>query len=132
MNQFHPNARTRGRIFRDFGVLVAISAATAIAPAWAGSTEASSAMTRAEAKIETVTRQAGQAGVDGDQSFNMARQRLANAQEAHKGGHHDRAERLADEASLLADLTGERATLKALQASRDSLLASSSRIAPAQ
>jgi hypothetical protein len=62
----------------------------------------------------------------------MARQRLANAREAQKDGYHDRAERLADEASLLADLTGERATLKALQASHDSLLASSSRIAPAQ
>ncbi|MET0545785.1 MAG: hypothetical protein ABWZ40_05710, partial [Caulobacterales bacterium] len=43
------------------------------APAFADQSDAEAALTRADAKIETVTRQAGQAGDNGDQSFNMAR-----------------------------------------------------------
>ena len=89
-------------------------------PALAGQTEAEASVNRADAKIEMVTRQAGQAD---DQSFNMARQRLVDARAAYKSEHYDKAEMLADEASLLASLTSEKAILAALQTSHDNLAA---------
>ena len=54
----------------------------------------------------------------------MARSRLESARTALKSGHRDTAEQLADEASLLAELTSEKAKLGALQASRDLVAAS--------
>ena len=90
-------------------------------PALAGEKEADAALNRANVKIETVTPRAGQASQSGDQSFSMARERLAKAKVAEAAGHHNSAEMWADEASLLADLTGERAVLAALETSRRNL-----------
>jgi outer membrane lipoprotein-sorting protein len=101
------------------------------APAFAGQSESEASIERAASKIETVTRQAGQAGDNGDQSFNMAGERLASARAALKSNNYDTAEMLADEASLLADLTGEKATLAALIVSHDNLVRSTSAPAPA-
>ena len=101
-------------------------------PAFAGETEAQAAIARADAKIEMVTRQAGQAGDTGDQSFNMARQRVGDARTALKAGHYDTAENLADEASLLATLTGEKAILGALQTSHDNLVTTAAAASSAQ
>lgn len=100
-------------------------------PALAGETEAKLAIGRADAKIEMVTRQAGQAGDNGDQSFNMARQRLTAAKAALTSNRYDNAERLAEQSALLASLTAERATLAALQASNKNLVASAT-AAPVQ
>ncbi|UDF05584.1 hypothetical protein [Asticcacaulis sp. AND118] len=82
------------------------------------------AIGRADARIEMVTRQAGVAGNMGDQSFNMARQRLTTARAELKSNHYDNAERLAVQAALLASLSSERATLAALRTSNNNLLAS--------
>jgi hypothetical protein len=111
--------------------LAVLGLATLALPALAGQTEADAAISRADAKIEMVTRQAGEAGSTGDQSFNMARQRLVDARAALKSDHYDSAEMLADEASLLAALTGEKAILAALQTSHDNLVTSAA-AAPAQ
>ena len=87
-------------------------------------TGAEAAIGRADARIEMATRQSGVAGDQGDQSYNMARSRLDAARAAMKAGHDDQAERLADEASVLAELTTEKAKLAALQTSRDLVAAS--------
>jgi hypothetical protein len=100
-------------------------------PALADETTARLAIGRADAKIEMVTRQAGQAGDSGDQSFNMARQRLTAARAAVEANHYDNAERLAEQSALLASLASERATLAALRISNNNLLASAM-AAPAQ
>lgn len=98
---------------------------SAFAPsAMADEATAELAISRADARIEMVTRQAGQAGDMGDQSFNMARQRLTAARTALKSRNYDNAERLAEQSALLASLTGERATLAALRTSNNNLLAS--------
>ncbi len=104
--------------------VMALSLGTLALPAFAGQTEAEAAISRADAKIEMVTRQAGQAGDTGDQSFNMARQRVIDARAALQSAHYDTAENLADEASLLAALTSEKAILAALQTSHDNLVSS--------
>lgn len=111
-------------------IVTALGLMTFAGPAFAGQTDAAAAVSRANAKIEMVTSQAGQAGDNGDQSFNMARQRLTDAHTALKAGRYDTAEMLADEASLLATLTGEKAVLAALQTSHDNLI--SSTVAPHQ
>ncbi len=72
-------------------------------------------------------RQSGLAGDQGDQSYDLARTRLQSARDALKAGRDDRAEMLAKEASLLADLTVEKAKLAALQTSHD-LVASAANI----
>ena len=90
----------------------------------AGQPAAEAAITRAGARIEMATRQSGVAGNDGDQSYNMARSRLEAARAALKAGHEDEAQSLAEEASLLAELTTEKAKLAALQTSRDQVAAS--------
>jgi hypothetical protein len=100
-------------------------------PAMADEATAKLAIGRADAKVEIVTRQAGQAGNMGDQSFNMARQRLTAARAALKSSNYDNAERLAEQSALLASLTSERATLAALRTSNNNLLASAM-AAPAQ
>ncbi len=100
-------------------------------PALADEATARLAIGRADAKIEMVTRQAGQAGDSGDQSFNMARQRLTAARAAVEANHYDNAERLAEQSALLASLASERATLAALRISNNNLLASAM-AAPAQ
>lgn len=112
-----------------------IAAATLVlamyaSPAFADQSSAEAALTRADAKIETVTRQAGQAGDTGDQSFNMARERLTNAKAALKSNDFDTAEMLAEEAGLLADLTAEKATLAALVANHDALARSTATTLP--
>lgn len=94
------------------------------APAMAGQAEALAAINRADAKIEMVVRQAGQAGDMGDQSFNMARQRIKDARLALKSSKYDTAEMLANESSLLAALTVEKAVLAALETSHATLLKS--------
>lgn len=99
--------------------------------AMADESTAELAIGRADARIEMVTRQAGQAGDMGDQSFNMARQRLTAARAALKSRNYDNAERLAEQSALLASLTAERATLAALRTSNNNLLASAM-AAPAQ
>lgn len=93
-------------------------------PAMADEATARLAIGRADAKIEVVTRQAGQAGNSGDQSFNMARQRLTAARTAIEASHYDKAERLAEQSALLASLASERATLAARRISNNNLLAS--------
>jgi hypothetical protein len=90
--------------------------------ALAGQDEAREQISRASAKIEMVTRQAGQAGDKGDQSFNLARQKLDDAKAAEAKGQHDAAMRLAEQASLLAALTAEKATLASLQTQHDNLV----------
>jgi hypothetical protein len=95
-------------------------------PAIAGETEATAEINRADAKIEMVTRQAGQAGDKGDQSFNMSRQKLIEARAAKASGNYDTAQMLAEQSSLLASLTAEKAILASLQASHDTLLKSTS------
>src|SRR5690348_6015581 len=50
------------RLTRGLLVPLAIAAAFAAGPAFAGEKEAEAALSRADVKIETVTRQAGQAG----------------------------------------------------------------------
>lgn len=113
-------------------VIASVLALSAVAaPAFAGESDSEAAIARAATKVEMVTRQAGQAGDKGDQSFNMARERLENARGAHKDNKFDTAEMLAAEAALLADLTSERATLAALTVSRDNLMRSSASAAPA-
>jgi hypothetical protein len=104
-------------------MLAAASVATLIfaSPALAGENEAKTALSRADAKIEMVTRQAGAAGNTGDQSFNMARQRAEAARTALKAGNYDTAQDLADEAALLADLASERAKLADLKTSHGRL-----------
>jgi hypothetical protein len=106
-----------------FGSLapVALALMFVAGPALAGEKEAEAALSRASVKIETVTPRAGQASQAGDQSFNMARERLNSAQTAEAAGRHDVAEMRANEASLLADLTGERAVLAALETSHRNL-----------
>ena len=101
------------------------------APAFAGKDDSEAAITRAATKVEMVTRQAGQAGDKGDQSFNMARERLEAARAANNDNKYDQAEMLAAEASLLADLTSERAALAALMVSRDNLMRASAGAAAA-
>ncbi len=118
------------RVPRRFGyvastaILTILGLALCGAPALAGETEAKAAISAAGAKIDMVTSHAGQAGQDGDQSFNMARQRLIDANVALKDGQYDTAERLADEGGLLATLTSEKAALAALQVSHENLIAS--------
>ncbi len=121
-----------GDLLRRGACAVVIALTLGAAPAFAGQSEATTALGRADAKIETVTRQAGQAGDMGDQTFNMARERLTNAHAAEKDGKFDRAEMLADEASLLADLTAEKATLAALTISHDNLVRTAAAGAVAQ
>jgi hypothetical protein len=116
---------TRGKLTRtcvSAAIIVLIMGAT---PAFAGQKEAVAALGRADAKIEMVTRNAGQAGDTGDQTFNMARERLVSARAAEKADHFDRAEMLAEEAALLADLTAEKAALAALTLSHDNLVRAS-------
>ena len=90
-------------------------------PVLADETTAQTALSRADAKIEMATRQAGLAGDTGDQSFTVAREKRDAAQAAMKAGQYDAAEMGADEAGLLAELTGERAKLAALQTSYDAV-----------
>lgn len=124
--------RFKGKQTRNCVAAAIIALTFGAAPAFAGQSEATTALGRADAKIEMVTRQAGQAGDMGDQTFNMARERLGNARAAEKSNNFDRAEMLADEASLLADLTAEKATLAALTISHDNLVRSSAVSAVAQ
>jgi hypothetical protein len=122
--------RLSGNLTRNLrlaAVLTALSVSSLALPAFAGPSEANAAIGRADAKIEMMTRQAGQAGDTGDQTFNMARQRVTDARAALKDNHYDRAEMLADEASLLATLTGEKATLAALQTSHDNLVSAAAK-----
>ena len=95
-------------------------------PAFAGQNEANTAISRADAKIEMAIRQAGLVGNQGDQSYDMARNRLVNARVELKNSNYDRAERLADEAALLAELTAEKAKLGALMTSNAALAKSNS------
>lgn len=109
---------------RAVAIAAIIAATFGAAPAFAGQQEADTALSRADAKIEMATRQAGQAGDTGDQTFNMARERLVNARAAQKSNDYDRAEMLANEAALLAALTVEKATLAALVVSNENLMRS--------
>jgi outer membrane PBP1 activator LpoA protein len=123
---------SRGNLTRNCVAAAIVALTLGAAPAFAGQSEATTAVGRADAKIEMVTRQAGQAGDAGDQTFNMARERLVNARAAEKSNNFDRAEMLANEAALLADLTAEKATLAALTISHDNLVRSSAVGAVAQ
>lgn len=96
--------------------------------AYAGQSEANEAIARAEAKIEMATRQAGLAGNQGDQSYNMSRDRVETAKSALSKGNYDSAEMLADEAALLAELTGEKAKLAALKTSNEAISKSNAQI----
>ncbi len=89
--------------------------------AFAGQSEANNAIARAEAKIEMATRQAGTAGSQGDQSYNMSRDRVETAKTALNKGNYESAEMLADEAALLAELTSEKAKLAALKTSNEAI-----------
>lgn len=121
MIKSHRNIFTGHRALSRLLALSALGAMIAGFPAAADQPEAQTALSRAEAKIEMATRQAGLAGNEGDQSFNMARQRLDMAREALKADKYDSATMFADEASVLAELTGEKAKLAALQTSHDAV-----------
>jgi hypothetical protein len=97
--------------------------------AWANQPEAQAAIGRADGQIDIATRQAGAAGYGGDQSYDVARTRLEAARAALKDGRYDTAQMLADEASVLAELTVEKAKLAALQTSHD-LVAKAANISP--
>jgi hypothetical protein len=114
---------------RNIGAAIILAAAFA-SPAFADEEDASSAITRAQTKIETVSRVAGQASDGGDQSFTMARETLQSAEAAKKANKYDEAEMLAEQAGLLADLTTERAKLAALKTSHDDLLRTTAAVAP--
>jgi hypothetical protein len=128
-----PKSTTRPKTFASArAIALSLAMTFAAAPAFAGESEAKDALQRAEVKIETVTRQAGRASDIGDQSFNMAQERVESAREAIKDAKYDRAEMLADEASVLADLTVERAVLAALKTSQANLMQSVSATTAAQ
>jgi hypothetical protein len=91
----------------------------------AGMREAESSLARADAKIEIVARNSSQPGMLDDQNFNKSQQRLEAAREAMKRRDYDRAEMLADQSSLLAELTAEKAKLAILMASRNDVLKAS-------
>jgi hypothetical protein len=112
-----------------FALGLVVSLAASAADADAPSAEA--AISSADGRIEMASRQSGGAGEAGDQSYALARARLQSARDALKAGREDRAEMLAKEASLLADLTVEKAKLAALQTSHD-LVASAASPSPAQ
>lgn len=103
------------------GALVLSALAGVFAPslAWAHQPEADAAIGRAEGRIDIATRQAGAGGYGGDQNYDVARTRLDEARKALKDGRYDAAQMLADEASVLAELTVEKAKLAALQISHD-------------
>lgn len=105
-----------------FGALLSSGLILFSGNAFAGQNEALTSIARAEAKIEMATRQAGLAGSKGDQSYNMSNERIVAARSALKDGRYESAEYLAEEASLLAELTSEKAKLSALQNSSDALI----------
>ena len=117
-----PVRRRATAVVCTLGLLLAPTLVPGLALAAQPAAEA--AIGRADARIEMATRQSGVAGDQGDQSYNMARSRLDAARAALKAGHDDQAERLADEASVLAELTTEKAKLAALETSRDLVAAS--------
>lgn len=90
-------------------------------PAWAGQREAEAALSRADAKMEVVSRQVGQAGMPNVQGFTMARERLNAARAALQKREYDSAEMMADEASLLSELGAEQAKLEALKISHENV-----------
>ena len=102
-------------------VTLFMMAAVSASPALADETTAQAALSRAEAKIEMATRQAGEAGDTGDQSFNTAREKRDTARAALSAGHYDAAEMAAEEAGIMAELTSERAKLVALKTSYDAV-----------
>lgn len=116
----------RGRALAMAGAAALMMTPVVLTPGLAAASQpaAEAAISRAGARIEMAARQSGVAGNDGDQSYNMARSRLDAARAALKAGHDDEAQSLADEASLLAELTTEKAKLAALQTSRDQVAAS--------
>lgn len=132
MSKMSGSAGLRKRLSAASALALTVAMTFAVAPAFAGETEAKDALQRAEVKIETVTRQAGRASDIGDQSFIMAKERVETAREAIKDAKYDRAEMLADEASVLADLTVERAVLAALKTSQASLMQTVSATTAAQ
>ena len=122
-----PWARERAAIASlAMGVLVCSMASSF---AWADQPDAQAAIGRADGQIDIATRQAGVAGYGGDQSHNVARTRLDAARKALKDGRYDTAQMLADEASVLAELTVEKAKLAALQTSHD-LVAKTANLSP--
>lgn len=116
-------ARASLLIFTAAGMLMT-------APAWAGQTEAQTALARAEAKIEVVTRQVGQSSAQNNHSFTAAREKLIEARVALQKRRYDATEMLADEASLMAELAVEKAKLTALQTSHTNMLRATSTVAP--
>lgn len=120
LNFTHPSPRLKTIL----GCLIIGLSALAF-PAIADEATAALAINRAEARIEMVTRRAGISGDLGNQSSNMARQRLSTARAELKSNHYDRAERLAVQAALLASLSNEHATLAALRTNNNNLIASS-------
>jgi hypothetical protein len=112
--RFLRKARLSLIMFTAAGMLMA-------GPALAGRTEAQTALARADAKFEVVTRQVGQSGAQHDQSFTNARERLGEARVALQERRYDRAEMLADQASLMAELAVEKAKLSALQTSHTNM-----------
>ncbi len=108
-----------------------LSVSLAASAAYADPPGAEAAISNADGRIEMAARSSGVAGDAGDQSYALARARLQSARDALKAGREDRAEMLANEASLLADLTVEEAKLAALQTSHD-LVASAASPSPAQ
>jgi hypothetical protein len=125
------HAPRRGGARRALAALT-VACALIAAPSWAAEPEAQAAIARADAKIEMATRQAGVAGNMGDASYNMARQRVDAAKLALKDAKYNSAEMLAEEAALLAELTGEKAKLAALTVSHDTLARSLNRPTIAQ
>ncbi|MEX1146851.1 MAG: hypothetical protein WEB93_00580 [Sphingomonadales bacterium] len=112
-----------------FAVL-AFTVASITNPAWAGRNEAETAITRADAKIEVVSRQVGQAGMPNVQGFTLARERLNSARQALQQREYDSAEMMANEASLLTELGSEQARLEALKTSYENVSRTAGENAP--
>ncbi len=108
--------------------IMALSVAFSCSPALADESQANNSIAGAGAKIEMATRQAGVAGNQGDQSYNMSRERFENSKLAFAKGNYDSAEMLADESALLSELTSEKAKLAALTTSNNALLNTNAQI----
>ncbi len=111
----YPRALSHGRLLLGLSIGLSLAASAALAD----QRSAEAAISQADGRIEMATRQAGVAGDQGDQTYTAARERLQSARDALTSGKEGRAEMLAEEASLLADLTVEKAKLAALQSTRD-------------
>lgn len=109
-----------GDRWRHAAIAIALTASATFAPAAsANDAEAKVAITRAEAKIDLISRETPAATQN--PSFTRAHDRLDQAREALKRGRDQQAEWLANEAELASDATVSAAQLAQLELSRAEL-----------